>query len=58
MNSPTRSRKPLEFEFDPAAIIAYLKWKLETDDCASLWVGQALDHYWLKREVGNLGLEP
>ena len=41
-----------------AAIVAYLKWKLETDDCASLWVGQALDHYWLKREVGNLGLKP
>lgn len=38
-----------------SAIIAYLKWKLESDACDDLTIRQSLDYYWLKREAGNQG---
>jgi hypothetical protein len=34
-----------------SVIVAYLRWKLESDDGANLMIEQALNHYWLKRDA-------
>lgn len=38
-----------------AAVVAYLRWKLEASDGYNPTIEQALENYWLKRDAGTAG---